>query len=101
MKMTLKELLNDKNFRRADGALNDAALAVYRAASESHRDKFVPDDELDLIVVEVSAPFYLNAETIAEMDRCRASWPKTGNADLSAENECHRLAVIRPDEVQG
>ena len=44
-------------------------------------------------------PFHFDAETIAEMDRCRASWPKAGNSALSAENEMHALAVVRPDET--
>jgi len=43
-------------------------------------------------------PFNLDSATLAEMDRCAVSWPKAGNADLSAENECHRLAMVRADE---
>jgi len=49
--VTLRELLNDRTNRRADGSLTDEAYAAYRATSANHPDGFVPDDELDITTV--------------------------------------------------
>jgi hypothetical protein len=52
--MTAKELLDNPQFRRADGALTDAAYAAYIAAREGYPGGFIPDSELDRVDVTLN-----------------------------------------------